>query len=80
MIDFFANISDTQETKGKKKLRIFKTRVTQLNVERPELTALRANMSMRMKVTLPSPVSHKIQEPSKPESHRTRRGESASLF
>ena len=80
MIDFFAKIDESQETKGKKKLRIFKTHLTELNVERPELTALRVNMAMRMKVTLPKPESHKIQEPSKPETQRTRRGESTSLF
>lgn len=79
MIDFFNNLPEvTQE----KKLKAFNLKVGELEVSKSEITDLRNVMAGGLRMTLPKQESHKIQKEveEKPETYRTRRGESTSLF
>lgn len=78
MIDFFHNLPEvTQE----KKLKAFNLKVGELQVTNSEITDLRNVMAGGLRMSLPKQELHKIQQKEeKPETYRTRRGESTSLF
>ncbi len=79
MIDFFHNLPEVAQ---EKKLKGFNVKVGELEVSKSEITDLRNVMAGGLRMTLPKQESHKIQqkEEEKPETYRTRRGESTSLF